>query len=149
MNSLNWVAPTILCIIRKVYAQKEVMTMAVNYERIGKRIQQLRKLKKLSQADLAEFTGMSVSYISHIETGIKHASLESVVRIANALGVTVDQVLNGNQTGNREEYKTELFDLISDCTGYERGIIHDIATAVKRSLRDHSDLLPKDDEMGF
>ncbi len=52
--------------------------MAVNYDRIGKRIQQLRKLKKLSQADLAEFTGMSVSYISHIETGIKHASLESV-----------------------------------------------------------------------
>ena len=48
--------------------------MAVNYERIGKRIQQLRKLKKLSQADLAEYTGMSVSYISHIETGIKHAS---------------------------------------------------------------------------
>ena len=123
--------------------------MAVNYERIGKRIQQLRKLKKLSQADLAEYTGMSVSYISHIETGIKHASLESVVRIANALGVTVDQVLNGNQTGNREEYKTELFELISDCTGYERVIIHDIATAVKRSLRDHSDLLPKDDEMGF
>ena len=49
--------------------------MAVNYERIGKRIQELRKLKKMSQADLAEHTGMSVSYISHIETGIKHASL--------------------------------------------------------------------------
>ena len=63
--------------------------MAVNYERIGKRIQELRKLKKMSQADLAEHTGMSVSYISHIETGIKHASLESVVRIANALGITV------------------------------------------------------------
>ena len=31
--------------------------MAVNYERIGKRIQQLRKLKKMSQADLAEYTG--------------------------------------------------------------------------------------------
>lgn len=123
--------------------------MAVNYERIGKRIQAIRKLKKLSQADLAEYTGMSVSYISHIETGIKRASLESVVRIANALEITVDQVLNGNQTGNREEYKTELVDLISDCNGYERGVIHDIASAVKRSLRDHSDLLPRDDEMRF
>jgi len=111
-------------------------------------VNELRKLKKMSQADLAEYTGMSVSYISHIETGIKHASLESIIRIANALGITVDQVLNGNQTGNREEYKTELCDLISDCTGYERGIIHDIAAAMKQSLRDHSDLLPKDDEMG-
>ena len=66
----------------------------LNYERIGKRVQQLRKMKKLSQADLAELTEMSVSYISHIETAIKKASLESIVRIANALGVTVDQLLN-------------------------------------------------------
>jgi len=123
--------------------------MAINYERIGRRIQQLRKLKKMSQAELAEYTGMSVSYISHIETGIKHASLESVVRIANALGITVDQVLNGNQTGNRDEYRTELFELISDCSGYERGVIHDVAAAVKESLREHSYLIPKDDEIGF
>lgn len=82
--------------------------MAINYERIGKRIQQLRKMKKMSQADLAEFAGVSVSYISHIETGMKKASLESVVHIANALGTTVDQLLNGNQTGNQHEYKSEL-----------------------------------------
>ena len=86
----------------------------LNYERIGKRVQQLRKMKKLSQADLAELTEMSVSYISHIETAIKKASLESIVRIANALGVTVDQLLNGNQTSNQDEYKSELRDLISD-----------------------------------
>lgn len=65
MNSLNWVAPTILCIMEKDYAQKEVMTMAVNYERIGKRIQQLRKLKKMSQADLAEYTGTVSFHCGH------------------------------------------------------------------------------------
>ena len=113
------------------------------------KLQVLRKQKGLTQEELAEKVNISTTHMSHIETGIKHASLESVVRIANALGITVDQVLNGNQTGNREEYKTELYELISDCSGYERGIIHDIAAAVKRSLRDHSDLLPKDDEIGF
>ena len=123
--------------------------MALNYERIGKRVQQLRKMKKLSQADLAELTEMSVSYISHIETGIKKASLESVVRIANALGVTVDQLLSGNQTSNPDEYKSELHEVIIDCNGYERGIIHDVAVAVKRSLRDHADIFPQDDELGL
>ena len=108
-------------------------------------MQQLRKSKGLSQADLADITDMSVAYISHIETGVKRASLESVVRIADALGVTVDQILNGNQKGNRNEYKSELGVLIDDCNGYERGVIHDIAEAVKRSLRNHADLFPQDE----
>ena len=123
-----------------------VINTAINYERIGRRVQQLRKMRRLSQADLADLTEMSVAYISHIETGVKRASLESVVRIANALGVTVDQVLNGNQTGNQNEYTSELGVLIDDCNGYERGVIHDIAEAVKRSLRDHADLFPQEDE---
>lgn len=123
----------------------EVFGTAINYERIGRRVQQLRKVKGLSQADLADLTDMSVAYISHIETGAKRASLESVVRIANALGVTVDQILSGNQKGNPNEYKSELGVLIDDCNGYERGVIHDIAEAVKRSLRDHADLFPKEE----
>lgn len=112
-------------------------------------MQQFRKQRHLSQADLADATGLSVAYISHIETGIKKASLESIVRIGNALGVTVDQILNGNQTGNRNEYQSELSELIKDCSGYERGIIHDIATAVKTSLRNHADLVIQEDHQGL
>lgn len=37
--------------------------MAVNYERIGKRIQQLRKLKKMSQADLAEHMKVQMRWL--------------------------------------------------------------------------------------
>ena len=114
--------------------------MAINYERIGRQVQQIRKRKGRSQADLAEDTG-----ISHIETGIKKASLESIVKIANALGVTVDQILSGNQINNRSEYQSELGELMKDCTGYERGVIHDIAKAVKHSLRERSDLFPTEE----
>ena len=119
--------------------------MAINYERIGRQVQQIRKRKGRSQAGLAEDTGMSVAYISHIETGIKKASLESIVKIANALGVTVDQILSGNQINNRSEYQSELSELMKDCTGYERGVIHDIAKAVKHSLRERSDLFPTEE----
>lgn len=114
--------------------------MALNYDRIGKHVQLLRKKKDLSQMDLAEMTDLSVSYISHIETGIKKASLDSLVRIANALDVTVDQLLNGNQTGNRDEYQTEFSGLMADCNGFERGVIYDVAVAAKVSLREHADL---------
>lgn len=122
--------------------------MAVNYKRIGKRIQQIRKMKMLSQSDLAEMVGMSSSYISHIETAIKKASLESIVHISNALGVTVDQLLNGNQTNDRNAYKSEFYDLISDCNAFERSVIYDVAAVVKKSLREHEDIYPHDDSLG-
>lgn len=48
--------------------------MALNYGLIGHRVRTLRKMQKMSQAALAEHTGLSVPYISHIETGIKHVS---------------------------------------------------------------------------
>lgn len=119
--------------------------MALNYERIGKMVQLLRRKKGLSQTELAEKTDLSVSYISHIETAVKRASLESLVRIANALDVTVDQLLNGNQTSNRGEYQTELSTLMADCNGFERGVIYDVAVAAKMSMREHADLYCRGD----
>lgn len=50
--------------------------------------------KHISQAVLAEWIDMSV-VISHIEAAKKRASLETLIRIAEAFGVTVDQLLNG------------------------------------------------------
>ena len=103
--------------------------MAVNYERIGKRIQQLRKLKKMSQADLAEYTGMSVSYISHIENAKRKASLESVIRIVNALGITVDELLAGVQMNNPAAYQTDIDMLMEDCSENEKRFIYELIKA--------------------
>ena len=52
--------------------------MALNYGLIGHRVRTLRKMQKMSQAVLAEHTGLSVPYISHIETGIKHVSFMKI-----------------------------------------------------------------------
>ena len=114
--------------------------MSLNYERIGKHMQFFRKKKGLSQAELAEKTDLSLSYISHVENAVKKASLDSYIRIANALDVTVDQLLSGNQNCNHNEYQIELFNLLADCSNYERGVIYDVVSAVKLTLREHADL---------
>lgn len=111
--------------------------MSINFKFIGVRIRELRLQQQLTQAELAEQTDMSVSYVSHIETAKKKASLESLVRIANALGITVDHVLTGNQTCDPAEYRTDLVKLLEDCTSYEKRIIYEIALAVKKSLREN------------
>jgi transcriptional regulator with XRE-family HTH domain len=91
----------------------------------------------MSQADLAERIDMSVSYISHIETAKKRASLESLVRIANALEITADHLLSGNQTNDLHIYQTDMKQIFEGCTSYQKRIICEIALAAKRSLHDN------------
>lgn len=81
--------------------------MEVIFRLIGRRIHEIRQESGLSQMDLAEKIGMSVSYVSMIENGRRRVSLNALIRIANILGVTVDELLNGNQMYNPTEYQTD------------------------------------------
>lgn len=115
--------------------------MHVNYKTIGKRIKETRIQQHLTQAELAEITDMSVSYICCIENAKKHASLESLVRISNVLGVTVDELLNGNQLHNPTEYQTDIDLLMSDCSGSEKRFIFEQISAAKSILRNNGWIL--------
>lgn len=61
---------------------------------LGKRIREERQRARLTQERLAELAGCNETYIGQIERGEKDPSLNIVVRIANALGVTVDFLLS-------------------------------------------------------
>lgn len=80
---------------------------------------------------------MSDTYISHIQTARKQANLKTMVKIANALGVTVDHMLNGNQTSDPAEYMPDLAQLFDGCTSCEKRIIYEIALALNKSLQDN------------
>ena len=57
-------------------------------EGVGARIQRLREDKGWKQSDLARRAGFDQGFISHVESGKKTMSLEGLVRIAAALGLT-------------------------------------------------------------
>jgi transcriptional regulator with XRE-family HTH domain len=84
---------------------------------IGKQIRQLRQMRKLSQGDIEETTGMLRCYISRVENGHTVPSLETLERFASALGVPLYQLFceNGNapETPNLTPRKT-LEDLAQD-----------------------------------
>jgi len=111
--------------------------MTVNYWMIGQRVREYRKQNQLTQADLAEQIDMSATYISHIETAKRKASLEALLRISNVLGITMDRLLSGNQTNDTTEYLQDLMLLINGCTSSEKKVIYDIALATKKSLREN------------
>ena len=111
--------------------------MNVNFKLIGKRIQEVRKQQEMTQAELAALTDMSDSYISCIETAKKQASLESLIRISNALGITVDELLSGNQLHNPTDYQTDIDLLMEDCSLLERRFIYELISVAKYIIRNN------------
>mgnify|MGYP002771648871 FL=1 len=99
---------------------------SVNHRQIGYRIKEVREQNRLSQAQLAEITDLSVSYISHIENAKRKASLESIIRIVNALGITVDELLAGVQMNNPAAYQTDIDILMEDCSENEKRFVYEL-----------------------
>ena len=60
---------------------------------LGNRIKQERQSRGLTQEQLAEKADISLNFMSLIENG-KNMSVQTLVNIANALGVSVDYLLS-------------------------------------------------------
>ena len=59
---------------------------------IGKRVQELRKVRGMSLTELAEKSGVQIASLSRIENMKMTGTLESHMKIAQALGVDVTQL---------------------------------------------------------
>ena len=59
---------------------------------IGKRIQEFRKKKGLTQEELSEIIDISPHYLSALERGIYNIKLETLVKILNTLDLSADEV---------------------------------------------------------
>ena len=62
---------------------------------VGENVRALRREKHLSQEELSEMVFTTQKYISCIEMGRAHPSLEACLRIADALHVSIDTLLKG------------------------------------------------------
>ena len=71
----------------------------MNYLSMGSRIREERLKLNLTQEQLAENVHVSSAYIGQIERGERSVSLDVLLEIVNALGVTVDYLLADSYTG--------------------------------------------------
>ena len=61
--------------------------------KFAKRVKEIRLRKKMSQGDLAKILGVHPTYISGIERGVRNMALKNIEKLANALGVSVNDLL--------------------------------------------------------
>lgn len=80
---------------------------------IGRRIKAARERKGLTQEQLAELVDLSPMHISVLERGAKPPKLETLINIANALGVTADVLLQDLLHNRLDVISCEANELIS------------------------------------
>jgi transcriptional regulator with XRE-family HTH domain len=67
--------------------------IAKHRKSMGEAIRVYRKRMKLSQEKLAEKADLSTTFISDLERGQVNVAVDSLLRIANALGVQVRDII--------------------------------------------------------
>lgn len=75
---------------------------------IGARIKAARERVHLTQEQLAEIIDISPTHMSVIERGVKTPKLDTFVRIANALGVSTDALLQDVMVPVNDSIMAEL-----------------------------------------
>lgn len=91
----------------------------MDYKRLGKRIREERRRLNLTQAQLAEDIDISDTYMGAIERGERSLTLDTLVRLVNRLGVSVDYIL-ADSVSDTDSNIIEQFKQIIDRQPLER-----------------------------
>ena len=71
-----------------------VRRMLVDSQKMGSRIQEVRKSRGITQSELAQKVDLSTKYISNIECGFKTPTMDTFIAIANALQCDANSLLS-------------------------------------------------------
>ena len=61
----------------------------------ARRLKELRQKKNLSQTELGQLVGLHFTHISRYERGLSQATADKLKKLAEALGVTADYLIEG------------------------------------------------------
>lgn len=109
----------------------------MDYYKIGQKIRQYRKALGLSQEQVAEQIGISLTHMSHIETGNTKLSLQVLVDIAKTLNVQTDDLLFDFKSTKTIAIQ-EIAETLETCDVQQARIISDLVKATKIALDKHN-----------
>ncbi|ENX31557.1 MULTISPECIES: helix-turn-helix domain-containing protein [Acinetobacter] len=69
------------------------MTLELDSNEFKIRLKEVRKIRKLTQQELAEKTGIPVTSIAHFESGSRKPSLENFYKLIVVLNISADYIL--------------------------------------------------------
>lgn len=77
----------------------------MNQEKIGKFIAENRRIKKITQAELAEKLGVTDRAVSNWENGKNMPDLSLFKPLCDILGITINELMSGEKISSNEYYE--------------------------------------------
>lgn len=94
----------------------------MDYFKTGERVRKIRKAHDISQEMLAEMIDVSVTHMSHIETGNTKLSLPVIEKIALALNISIDYLVFGEER-SENQYCRQIEEILSTCSSENARIL--------------------------
>ena len=111
----------------------------VRYFEIGQRIRRYRKACGLSQEALAGRVGISVTHMSHIETGNTKLSLPVLAKIAEELSVGTDALLTDESKPDKAALSAEVREILDSFEADELAVAIEVLHALRNALAKQRD----------
>lgn len=112
----------------------------IDYKSIGVRIKAARQQKHYTQDQVAEMCDVSIQHISNIENNKTKVSLPLLIDIANALQVTLDQLVCGVLQQADAVYAKEIDEIFESCSIEEKRLLIQSLKSTKKLLDDQKQL---------
>lgn len=71
-----------------------------------KKLRPMRRERKMSQSDLSELSGVSQTMIGAIERGVTNPTIGIVAKLANALDVSISELIGETNPGGDDQGET-------------------------------------------
>jgi len=102
----------------------------MDLKKLGLRIKELRKKKKLTQDELSELSGMNAKHLGEVERGIINISVQNIDKIAESLGVPLLVLLDIEHQKSKKELSQEIAKMVEDSSDEQTKLIHRVVTDI-------------------
>jgi len=106
----------------------------MDYIRLGQRIREERLKLGLTQARLAEDVDISEAYVGQIERGERNLALDTLIRLSNRLGASVDYLLKDSVDGSNDDIINQFRQLTENRSMEHKQLVIDVVKTILAHL---------------
>ena len=99
-------------------------------ETMGKRIREQRKKQNLTLDKFSESIGIGLVYLGEIERGVKMPSVNTLIKIINALDISADVLLRYEMVAAKPYVLDEITERMKDLTPPQLKMVSDVLEAM-------------------
>lgn len=103
----------------------------MNYIDLGRRIREERRKLNLTQEKLSETIDVSTTYIGQIERGERCPTLDTLLKLSNALGVSIDYLLHESLDTTSNTLSDLWVQMTRDLSDSDKEMIIEVVKVIK------------------